>query len=54
MTEEAPSLLKRALLALEKAEARASELERAQIAPIAVIGVGCRVPGADDPGAFWQ
>ncbi len=54
MTEEAPSLLKRALLALEKAEARASELERAQTAPIAVIGAGCRVPGADDPGAFWQ
>jgi myxalamid-type polyketide synthase MxaD len=22
--------------------------------PIAIIGVGCRFPGADDPAAFWQ
>jgi acyl transferase domain-containing protein len=50
----APSLLKRALLALEKAEARVAELERARVEPIAVIGLGCRVPGADDPNAFWK
>src|ERR1700690_946380 len=22
--------------------------------PIAIIGVGCRFPGANDPAAFWQ
>ena len=22
--------------------------------PIAIIGIGCRFPGADDPAAFWQ
>ena len=22
--------------------------------PIAIIGIGCRFPGANDPGAFWQ
>lgn len=22
--------------------------------PIAIIGIGCRFPGADSPQAFWQ
>jgi len=22
--------------------------------PVAIIGIGCRYPGADDPGAFWK
>ncbi|HTQ06405.1 MAG TPA: SDR family NAD(P)-dependent oxidoreductase [Polyangiaceae bacterium] len=48
------SLLRRALLGLEQAEARIGELERAARAPVAVIGVACRVPGADDPAAFWR
>jgi acyl transferase domain-containing protein/NADPH:quinone reductase-like Zn-dependent oxidoreductase len=52
---EAPlSPLKRAFLALEAAQARIASLEQATRAPIAVIGLGCRVPGADDPDGFWQ
>ncbi len=53
---EAPALspLKRAFLALEAAEARVAELERAARAPIAIVGASCRVPGADDPTAFWR
>ena len=38
-----------ALLALEQHE----QLEAAR-APIAVVGMGCRFPGAADPGAYWS
>jgi acyl transferase domain-containing protein len=48
------SPLKRAFLALEKAQQRVAALEKASREPIAVIGIGCRVPGADDPDAFWR
>src|SRR5579864_3355155 len=26
----------------------------AKSGPIAIIGIGCRFPGANDPAAFWQ
>jgi len=48
------SPLKRAYLALEQAHARIAELEKATAEPIAVIGLGCRVPGASDPSEFWR
>ena len=56
-TSDAPgalSPLKRAFIALEQAEARLAAVEHAAREPIAVIGLGCRVPGADDPAAFWR
>ena len=46
--------LKRAFLALETAQARVAALEAAAREPIAVVGLACRVPGADDAGQFWQ
>src|ERR1700726_2148252 len=47
--------LKRAFLALEDAEARLAALQDAAREPIAIIGLGCRVPGGgDDPDTFWQ
>jgi acyl transferase domain-containing protein len=52
--EPALSPLKRAFLALENAQQRIAALEGAAREPIAVIGVGCRVPGADNPDAFWR
>jgi acyl transferase domain-containing protein/NADPH:quinone reductase-like Zn-dependent oxidoreductase/SAM-dependent methyltransferase/acyl carrier protein len=48
------SPLKRAMIALEAAEARIRTLEQAAHAPVAIIGIGCRVPGADGPDAFWR
>jgi acyl transferase domain-containing protein/NADPH:quinone reductase-like Zn-dependent oxidoreductase/SAM-dependent methyltransferase/acyl carrier protein len=46
--------LKRAFLALEEAQARLAAAEGAAREPIAVIGAGCRLPGADGPAALWE
>ena len=47
------SPLKRALLALDDMKARLDAMERSKSEPIAVIGIGCRFPGAGDPQAYW-
>jgi acyl transferase domain-containing protein/acyl carrier protein len=41
------------LLALEL-QAKVDRLQAERREPIAVVGMGCRVPGADTPEAFWQ
>ena len=47
--------LQRALLALEKMEARLKAAENAAREPIAIIGLGCRFPGGGtDAESFWQ
>ncbi|HVV72359.1 MAG TPA: type I polyketide synthase, partial [Verrucomicrobiae bacterium] len=49
------SPLKRALLAIEELQAKVDSLEQARREPVAVIGLGCRIPGgANDPEAFWN
>ncbi len=48
------SPLKQALLALEEMEARLAESERGRTEPIAIIGMGCRFPGAENPASFWR
>jgi acyl transferase domain-containing protein/NADPH:quinone reductase-like Zn-dependent oxidoreductase/SAM-dependent methyltransferase/NADP-dependent 3-hydroxy acid dehydrogenase YdfG len=47
------SPLKQALLLVEQLQARVDAHERDAREPIAVIGIGCRVPGAAGPEAFW-
>jgi acyl transferase domain-containing protein len=48
------SPLKRALVAIEKLQAKLEAVEREKTEPIAIIGIGCRFPGAGDVDAYWQ
>lgn len=55
MKNKPTSQLSRALVALKKMRAKVEKLEQAKNEPIAVIGMGCRLPGeANDPEAFWR
>ena len=49
------SPLKRAFLALERAEARIQALEGGRAEPIAIVGMGCRIPGDEDGiDGYWR
>jgi acyl transferase domain-containing protein len=53
--EDQRELLKRAVAAVQDLRARLTAEQQKSREPVAVIGVGCRLPaGADSPGAFWQ
>jgi len=39
---------------VSEAVTRTGQDEKTKNEPIAIIGIGCRFPGANDPAAFWQ
>ena len=54
LTGGQPSPTKRALLAIQQLQAKLTEADYAQREPIAVVGIGCRWPGAENPAQFWR
>ncbi len=48
------SPVKRAIVEIRELRAKLAALENAASEPIAIVGVGCRFPGADGPDAYWR
>ncbi len=48
------SPLKQALLALEDLQRKVAQSERVRTEPVAIIGMGCRLPHASDPLRYWR
>jgi len=49
------SAVKKALIAVREMKQKLDAVEQARTEPIAVVGIGCRLPsGVEGPDAFWQ
>jgi acyl transferase domain-containing protein/SAM-dependent methyltransferase len=53
-TQEQLSPLKRAIVELREMRIKLDETGRRQREPIAIVGVGLRLPGADNESSLWQ
>ena len=54
MTAESLNPLQSAIRLFQQTQSRLAAYERAQSEPIAIIGMGCRFPHAENPAAFWR
>ncbi|MBV8275152.1 MAG: acyltransferase domain-containing protein, partial [Verrucomicrobia bacterium] len=55
MSQSELSSLKRALLAIEELQAKVDNVEKQGREPVAIIGIGCRIPGGvTGPEEFWE
>ncbi|MFI1918194.1 alpha/beta fold hydrolase [Nocardia sp. NPDC020380] len=48
------TVLRRALIEIRELRATLETAGREHNEPVAIIGMGCRIPGADGPAAFWE
>ncbi|MEV5205653.1 alpha/beta fold hydrolase [Streptomyces sp. NPDC053720] len=46
--------LRRAISEIRELRGAVAAAEQARNEPIAIVGMACRLPGADDPAAFWE
>jgi acyl transferase domain-containing protein/pimeloyl-ACP methyl ester carboxylesterase len=51
---DSKALLQKALVELREMRSRLKAAETANSEPIAILGMGCRFPGANDPDAYWD
>ncbi|MEO8693819.1 MAG: type I polyketide synthase [Acidimicrobiales bacterium] len=53
-SDETTNQLRRALTSLKDLRAKLEAVEASRHEPVAIIGMGCRFPGAADPDRYWQ
>ena len=46
--------LESSVLTIQQLKSQLDKLEQEKTEPIAIIGMSCRFPGADDPESFWK
>ncbi|KFE69303.1 type I polyketide synthase [Hyalangium minutum] len=52
--EARKALLRQALSKIDELQTKLTQAEQFRDAPIAVVGIGCRFPGANEPERYWR